>query len=104
MNLSTTLAFAGIQHERVRKHLFPGDDLEAAAVLLCSRSAPPRVRLLVRDYILIPYDTCRIRQRDAITWPGSYIEEAIDRALGKRRLFVCDIRSVVGSRGWWRPE
>ena len=80
MNLSTTLAFAGIQHERVRKHLFPDDGLEAAAVLLCSRSAPPRVRLLVRDYILIPYDACRVRQRDAITWPGSFIEEAIDRA------------------------
>jgi len=80
MNFPTTLAFAGRQHERVRNHLFPGDALEAAAVLLCSRSAPPRLRLMVRDFILIPYDACRIRQRDAITWPGSYIEEAIDRA------------------------
>lgn len=35
---------------------------------------------MVRDFILIPYDACRIRLRDAITWPGSYIEEAIDRA------------------------
>ena len=80
MNFPTTLAFAGYQHERVRNYLFPGDELEAAAVLLCSRSAPPMVRLLVRDFILIPYDACRVRQRDAITWPGSYIEEAIDRA------------------------
>lgn len=80
MNFPMTLAFAGCQHECVRNHLFPGDELEAAAVLLCSRSAPPRARLLVRDFILIPYNTCRIRQRDAITWPGSYIEEAIDRA------------------------
>lgn len=80
MNFPTTLAFAGCQHQRVWNHLFPSDELEAAAVLLCSRSAPPSVRLLVRDYILIPYDACRVRQRDAITWPGSYIEEAIDRA------------------------
>lgn len=80
MNLPTTLAFAGIQHEILRTHLFPGDGLEAAAILLCSRSGPPRVRLLVRDFILIPYDACRVRRSDAITWPGSYIEEAIDRA------------------------
>jgi len=76
----TTLAFAGLQHERVRDHLFPGDNLEAAAILLCSRSAQPRVRLLVRDIILIPYDSCSVRRPHAITWPGSYIEKAIDRA------------------------
>lgn len=80
MNLPATLAFAGIQHQILRAHLFPGDGLEAAAILLCSRTEPPRVRLLVRDFILIPYDACRVRLPNAITWPGSYIEEAIDRA------------------------
>jgi hypothetical protein len=80
MSCPTVLAFAGIQHERVRAHLFPGDGLEAAAILLCGRSTPPRVRLLVRDIILVPHDACRIRRADSLTWPGLYIEQAIDRA------------------------
>jgi len=33
------LAFAGTQHEQLRAHLFPGDGLEAAAVLLCGAAA-----------------------------------------------------------------
>lgn len=80
MNLPAALVLAGIQHERLREHLFPGDGLEAAAILLCSRSAPPRIRLLVRDILLVPYDACRVRRPDSLTWPGCYIEDAIDRA------------------------
>jgi ThiF family/Prokaryotic homologs of the JAB domain len=76
----TVLAFAGIHHQRVQAHLFPGDGLEATAILLCGRSTPPRVRLLVRDIILVPHDACRIRRTDSLTWPGHYIEQAIDRA------------------------
>jgi len=80
MNGPVALAFAGIQHERLRSHLFPGDGLEAAAILLCSRSAAPRIRLLVRDMILVPHSACRVRRRDSLTWPGHYIEQALDRA------------------------
>jgi hypothetical protein len=80
MNTPAALAFAGIQHERLRAHLFPGDGLEAAAILLCSRSAPPRIRLLVRDIILVPHTACRIRRDDFISWPGKYVEAALDRA------------------------
>lgn len=83
MNFPAALVLAGIQHERLREHLFPGDGLEAAAILLCSRSAPPRIRLLVRDILLVPYDACRIRHPDSLTWPGCYIEDAIDRAEGE---------------------
>jgi hypothetical protein len=80
MNAPTALAFAGIQHERLGAHLFPGDGLEAAAILLCSRSSPPRMRVLVRDMILVPHEACRIRRADFIAWPGHYIEKALDRA------------------------
>lgn len=80
MNGPTALAFAGIQHGRLRAHLFPGDGLEAAAILLCSRSAPPRIRLLVRDLILVPHKACRIRRADSLTWPGHYIEQALELA------------------------
>lgn len=74
------LAFAGIQHEQLRAHLFPGDGLEAAAILLCSRSSPPRTRLLVRDIMLVPHDACRARHTDFISWPGAFVEAALDRA------------------------
>jgi hypothetical protein len=80
MNAPAALAFAGIQHERLRAHLFPGDGLEAVAILLCSRSSPPRIRLLVRDIILVPREACRVRRADLIVWPGDYIEAALDRA------------------------
>lgn len=76
---ATTWAFRGDLHEEVRAHLFPGDGLEAAAILLCARTPAPRRRLLVREAMLIPYAACR-RERDAITWPGAYLEEALDRA------------------------
>lgn len=74
------LAFAGVQHECVRKHLFPGDGLEAAALLLCNRSAGPRTRLLVREIVLIPHEACRIRRPNLISWPGRCIEDALERA------------------------
>lgn len=74
-----TLSLSGVWHERLRAHLFPGDGLEAAAILVCSRTPGPRLRLLVREAILVPYDECR-RERDSLTWPGRYIEQAIDRA------------------------
>jgi len=76
---TTTLTLTGVQHDLLRAHLFPGDGREAAAVLICSRVPPPRLRLLVRDIVVIPHNVCR-RERDAINWPGNYIEDAIDRA------------------------
>lgn len=79
MRPATTLALTGVQHELLRTHLFPGDAREAAAILLCSRVPPPRLRLLVREVIVVPHEACR-REREALSWPGIYIEEAIDRA------------------------
>jgi proteasome lid subunit RPN8/RPN11 len=73
-------AMAGTQHECLRAHLFPGDGLEAAAVLLCSSTGGPSPRLLVRDALNIPYAACSQRRRDFIAWPGAYIESALDLA------------------------
>lgn len=75
-----TLALAGVTHEALRAHLFPGDGNEAAAILVCASSPDPRCRLVVRQAILVPHDACSVRAPDAIVWPGSYIEDAIDVA------------------------
>lgn len=77
--LETTLAFGGDAHAQVYRHLYPGDGLEAAAILLCARAPGPRLRLLVQDMVLVPHELCG-RERDRLTWPGEFLEVAIDRA------------------------
>jgi ThiF family/Prokaryotic homologs of the JAB domain len=76
---AVTLAWAGVTHEQVRQHLYPGDGLEAAAVLMCARTPGPRTRLIVRDVELVPHGACVSRRPDSITWPGEFIERALDR-------------------------
>lgn len=76
----TTLVFSGVLHAQVKEHLFPSDGLEAAAILICTRAPGPRLRLLVRETLLVPYGECACREHDAITWAGKYLERAIDLA------------------------
>ena len=76
----TTLTLSGTLHAQVKRHLFPRDGLEAAAILICTRTPGPRRRFLVREIICVPYAACKRRARDAITWPGEYLEQAIDLA------------------------
>ncbi|WP_250511544.1 ThiF family adenylyltransferase [Caballeronia sp. GACF4] len=79
-----TLTFTAEIHSEVRRHLFPGDGLEAAAILICSKVPGPRLKFLTRRAVLVPYDACRVRESDRITWPGLSIEEAIDIAESDR--------------------
>jgi hypothetical protein len=76
----STLSLMAADHRRLQDHLFPGDGEEAVAVLVCTRVPRPRQRLLVRDVILVPHDQCARRSEHALTWPGAYIEQAIDKA------------------------
>ena len=80
MSPAKTLALAGVTHDALRAHLLPGDGNEAAAILVCARSPDPRSRLVVRHAIMVPHDACSARTPDAIVWPGSYIEDAIEVA------------------------
>lgn len=77
--IAQSLAFAGDTHRRLQEHLFPGDGLEAAGIALCTQIPGPRIRYLVRQVLLVPHQDCQ-RQRDAITWPGAWLEQAIDIA------------------------
>ena len=77
--MKTTLALTGMIHAQLQRHLFPDDGYEAAVILLCARTPSPRLRLIVREVLLIPYDACVRRACDAMTWPGRFLEEAIDR-------------------------
>lgn len=90
-----SLTLPGLLHAALRAHLFPGDAREAAALLLCSRAAGDRERLLVREFIPVPHAACRLRSADAIVWPGIYLERAIDAAEAER-LTIIPVHSHPG--------
>lgn len=63
------------QHRRVSEHLFPGDGLEAAAVLVCNQGTGRRhQRLVVAETLLLPHRRSQ-RKSDFVSWPFSdYLE------------------------------
>lgn len=80
MTVRTNLVLTAPQHAALKRHLFPGDGKEAATVLVCSRVvADDSIKLMVQQYILVPYDACE-REPNFLTWSGDYLEEALDRA------------------------
>lgn len=81
MTAGTCLAFPGRTHAELLQHLYPGDGLEAAAVLVCAPTPGPRFRLVVQTVVKVPYEACKRRTATAITWPGACVEKAI--ALGE---------------------
>lgn len=76
----STLVVPKRTSERLRAHFYPGDGLEAAALLLCAPVRGRRQKYLVQDIIAVPHAACARRERRRITWPGEYVEQAIDRA------------------------
>jgi hypothetical protein len=77
---SATLSLTQAAHAQLLAHLFPGDRKEAAAVLVCTRVPEPRVRLLVKDLVLVPHQACRRRTENSLTWPGEFVEAAVNLA------------------------
>ena len=75
-----TLVLQRPLHRRLRDHLFPGDGLEAAALVLCSPVMGRRQKLLASDLVLVPHQACSRRTSAELTWPGEFVEMAIDRA------------------------
>ncbi|MEW6453896.1 MAG: ThiF family adenylyltransferase [Pseudomonadota bacterium] len=90
-----SLTLPGKVHAPLKAHLFPGDGREAAALLLCARAPGARERMLVREFIPVPHAACAVRSADAITWPGAYLEQAIDAAEAER-LAIMPIHSHPG--------
>lgn len=72
------LALSEAHHAQLREHLFPGDGLEAAAIMLCAQSSTHRY--VVNQILPVDHDSCRVRAPDRLSWPGTAIEDAIDLA------------------------
>jgi proteasome lid subunit RPN8/RPN11 len=79
MKRQNTLVLPHNVADQLRQHLFPGDGLEAAALFLCAQAGERRKKLLGREIMAVPYNRCD-RTGNFITWPGEYVEAAIDRA------------------------
>lgn len=80
MTPALSLTLTGEQHTELRKHLFPGDGLEAVAFIACGRAAGrERHRLVARYLHVIPYSRC-IRERDRVQWSAEDIESLIEQA------------------------
>lgn len=63
------MAMTASQHQRLSDHLFPGDGLEAAAVLVCNQGTGRRhQRLVVADIVLLPHRRSE-RRKDFVSWP-----------------------------------
>lgn len=80
MSIDSRLVLTEEIHASLREHLFPGDGLEAAAILVCTRYEGEHLKLLSKHLIVVPYAECERRDADYISWPGRYLEQAIDLA------------------------
>lgn len=80
MKIDSRLVLTEEIHASLREHLFPGDGLEAAAILVCTRHEGEQLKLLAKHLIVVPYAECADRDANYITWPGSYLEQGIDLA------------------------
>ena len=68
---ATALVMTECHHASLRSYLFPGDGLEAAAILVCNRGTGRRSqRLLVAEQLHLPHDRS-LRQQRRVTWPFS---------------------------------
>ncbi len=79
--MKTILRMTGLQHEQIRRHLFPGDGFEAVAVAICGRRAGDDKQILtVREIKLIPHEKCSVRTAHRVTWSTDELIPLLGRA------------------------
>lgn len=80
-NKPVRLAISGGHHRALKAHLFPGDGNEAVAFALCGRARRDDIELLtVREIVPIAHAACRIRTPHRVAWPGTALEQVLQRA------------------------
>jgi hypothetical protein len=89
------LRLSGQQHAQLRRHLFPGDGREAAAIILCGRlQSVDRHAFCARRVVLIPHSECK-RTSESVDWPTKYADALIEEAM-KRKMAIAKIHSHPG--------
>lgn len=83
-------------HAKLKAHLFPGDQLEAVAVALCGRrKSNSHHCLTVRNIVPIPYDECKVRTPDQVTWSTQRLIPLLEEA-ARYDLAILKIHSHPG--------
>jgi hypothetical protein len=83
-------------HAVLKAHLLPGDGLEAVAVALCGRRRSTSHHCLtVRSIVPIPYDECKVRTADRVTWSTRRLIPLLEQA-AQRDLAILKIHSHPG--------
>jgi hypothetical protein len=79
--LSVSLTLNGEQHDALRHRLFPGDGLEAAALILCGRRiGNRRERLLAREVHPVPLDHYSVRTPLNAVWSTDFLVPLLEKA------------------------
>jgi hypothetical protein len=83
-------------HALLKAHLLPGDGLEAVAVALCGRRRSDSHHCLtVRSVVPIPYNECKVRTPDRVTWSTQRLVPLLEEA-SRRDLGILKIHSHPG--------
>lgn len=83
-------------HTALAAHLLPGDGLEAVAVALCGRRRSKAHHCLtVRTVVPIPYNECKVRAPDRVTWSTQRLVPLLEMA-SQRDLAILKIHSHTG--------
>jgi hypothetical protein len=91
--MRTCLRLSGDQHAQLLKLLFPGDGLEAAALLLCGRREGRDIQALtVAGIFPIPMDAYTERRADRLSWTTECIIPALEKA-SARKLSIVKVHS-----------
>ena len=86
------LRLTGRQKQLLTEHLFPGDGLGAAALLICGRRiSNDRHCLSVMEVVPISYDKC-VRRLDRVTWPLEQLRNALTR-VNQEKLTIVKVHS-----------
>lgn len=89
------LSISGIHYEKIKSHLYPGDNLEAVAVALCGRLDNKEIhKLVVNELILIPYNECN-RTPDFVSWKTDRLTPMLEKAT-KHNYAILKIHSHPG--------
>lgn len=87
--MRTSLRLSGDQHAELLKYLFPGDGLEAAALLLCGRrEGTDSQALTVAGIFPIPMGAYTERRADRLCWTTACIIPALEKASAKKLSIV----------------
>lgn len=94
--METTLRLTAGQHIELKKHLYPGDGNEVAAIILCGRRAGNERHCFTGTMVFpIPFDQCSVRTPFRITWSTEALLPALTEA-AKRKLAIVKIHSHPG--------